>query len=323
MKKYLVIPFMLLTLCSFVANAQTWQGNRWTNGSEMLVCEQLNNTQVLFLGGGFFDAGYGYLFNIKKIGAGSYDLIGAPKPLTMPKDKNSLAYNVLSGGSFNGETNCRWKRKEVRGMDILLCYDQEGKLTSIYSQTSLDLREHAQDKITEMFAGVYKDEQGRRYSFASGDGTCVWAGKNSHFSICHTLGAPQYCIEVNGKLYNLELTMKGLDIYEAEPVDEEQYFKNVRLVASLTVDKTMPRFADTSVYPCDSYAISMLDRNIIRLIRNEIYARKGWVFKDAQLNKYFRSLPWYKPSGDNSKIKLNEMELLNVSLLKYYEDINN
>ncbi len=321
MKKTFAFLITMLTLCSFNANAQSWQDLQWTNGNEMLYCEQLNKSQILLLGSGFFDAGYGYLLNIKKTGTDSYELKSASKPLTMPKDKDGLAYNILSNDCYNGESQLSWKRKEVRGMDVLLCYNQDGKLTSIYQQTSLDLREHAEDKIKEMFAGVYKDSKGRRYSFSSGDGSCVWADKDAEYIVCHNLGAPQYCIDVNNKYYGLVMTMKGMDIYEAEISDEDMDYKNTRLVASLTADKTIPRFANTSVYPCDTYAISMLNVNTLRLIRNEIYARKGWVFNDAELNKYFRSLPWYKPLGNNSKIELNEMELLNVSLLKYHEDM--
>lgn len=302
-------------------SAQEWQGLQWTNGTEMLVAEQLNESQVLFVSNGFFDAGYGFLFDVKKTGETSYDLTSSFKPLTMPKDKSSIAYNILANDTFNGSADLHWKRKEVRGMDLLLSYNAEGKLTSMYTETSLDLREHAKDKITELFSGVYKDAQGRRWSFGTYDNECTWAGKDTHYEMDDALGVPDFAIKIDGKLYALVLTMKGMDIFEAQPDENGSFYKHIRQVASLTADDSTPRFADTSVHPCDSYAISLLKSDMLRLVRNEIYARHGWVFKDAKLNTYFRSQSWYEPLDDNSKVKLNEMELLNVSLLKYYEFI--
>lgn len=35
-------------------------------------------------------------------------------------------------------------------------------------------------------------------------------------------------------------------------------------------------------------------------MRNEIYARHGWVFKRRDLRSYFEMQPWYHPKGDLS-----------------------
>lgn len=54
--------------------------------------------------------------------------------------------------------------------------------------------------------------------------------------------------------------------------------------------------------------------------RNEIFARKGYVFNSSTYQEYFSGQNWYKPGEDNSKIQLNEIEEYNVNTLKYYED---
>jgi hypothetical protein len=36
----------------------------------------------------------------------------------------------------------------------------------------------------------------------------------------------------------------------------------------------------------------------LELMRNEIYARHGWVFNRPDLRNYFESQPWYRPKGD-------------------------
>jgi hypothetical protein len=65
--------------------------------------------------------------------------------------------------------------------------------------------------------------------------------------------------------------------------------------------------------------IANLSKGQLRLARNEIYARHGYVFKSADLQKYFSSKSWYNadPSYDGS---LNEVEKENVKLLKARED---
>ena len=35
----------------------------------------------------------------------------------------------------------------------------------------------------------------------------------------------------------------------------------------------------------------------LELMRNEIYARHGWIFNRPDLRNYFESQPWYRPKG--------------------------
>lgn len=65
--------------------------------------------------------------------------------------------------------------------------------------------------------------------------------------------------------------------------------------------------------------IANLSKEQLRLARNEIYARHGYVFKSEDLQKYFSSKSWYheNTSYDGS---LSEVEKDNVTLLKARED---
>jgi hypothetical protein len=38
----------------------------------------------------------------------------------------------------------------------------------------------------------------------------------------------------------------------------------------------------------------------LELMRNEIYARHGWIFRRPDLRNYFQSQPWYRPKSDNA-----------------------
>ena len=57
----------------------------------------------------------------------------------------------------------------------------------------------------------------------------------------------------------------------------------------------------------------------LKLIRNEIYARKGYVFKSKELEKYFSKQEWYTPK-ENEEITLTEKEKQYVDLIKQVED---
>ena len=58
----------------------------------------------------------------------------------------------------------------------------------------------------------------------------------------------------------------------------------------------------------------------LRVLRNEIYARHGRVFKDADLQKYFAAQPWYKPDPTFTDEKLSEIEIANLAKIKEAEE---
>lgn len=53
--------------------------------------------------------------------------------------------------------------------------------------------------------------------------------------------------------------------------------------------------------------------------RNEIYARHGYIFNDAEIRAYFEKKPWYTgtvKSEDFSSSVFNDYEYKNVTFLK-------
>ena len=49
------------------------------------------------------------------------------------------------------------------------------------------------------------------------------------------------------------------------------------------------------IQPAELWPLSLGE---LELMRNEIYARHGWVFNRPDLRNYFESQPWYRPKGD-------------------------
>jgi hypothetical protein len=55
-------------------------------------------------------------------------------------------------------------------------------------------------------------------------------------------------------------------------------------------------------------------------LRDEIYARRGKVFKDKWLQSYFVSMPWYKPNRGYSDKLLTSIERANIKTISRYRD---
>ncbi len=68
-------------------------------------------------------------------------------------------------------------------------------------------------------------------------------------------------------------------------------------------------------------ALSGLFTEDLRILRNEIFARRGRIFKDAELQKYFESQPWYQPNPDFKDDELSEIESKNLSAIKSAEEM--
>jgi hypothetical protein len=69
-------------------------------------------------------------------------------------------------------------------------------------------------------------------------------------------------------------------------------------------------------------ATSMLDglfTEDLRRLRNEIYARHGRPFKDAELRSYFESLDWYRPDPAFDEASLSPTERANAELIQRME----
>ena len=57
----------------------------------------------------------------------------------------------------------------------------------------------------------------------------------------------------------------------------------------------------------------------LRLLRNEIYARRGRQFRTEWLSQYFWSQPWYEAREDNKEPALSETEKKNIETIVAYE----
>ncbi len=63
------------------------------------------------------------------------------------------------------------------------------------------------------------------------------------------------------------------------------------------------------------------DLQYLRLLRNEIFARKGMAFKDPDLDQFFRAMPWYNGDSTFNNGTLNQYERKNIEIIINEENI--
>lgn len=99
----------------------------------------------------------------------------------------------------------------------------------------------------------------------------------------------------------------GNEEYEWE---EEEYFSTTEAILDFNASKDLitKDFAEN------------LSKADIFILRNSIYARHGYSFKNRQLRTYFESYEWYMPVFTDVKDSFTKIELANIDLLLLYEE---
>lgn len=70
---------------------------------------------------------------------------------------------------------------------------------------------------------------------------------------------------------------------------------------------------------CNYKDFDNYNKDELRILRNAIYARHGYKFKDPELTEYFSRFKWYIPSYNN--VQLTDTEKYNVDLIQAHEEI--
>jgi hypothetical protein len=65
--------------------------------------------------------------------------------------------------------------------------------------------------------------------------------------------------------------------------------------------------------------LSTLNKRDLKIMRNEIFARHGYIFKTADMKNYFAQQSWYRPLYGDVNNLLTSIEKTNVELIKSYE----
>ena len=77
------------------------------------------------------------------------------------------------------------------------------------------------------------------------------------------------------------------------------------------------RYPFTSVRKVAHADVANLSTRELRIMRNEIFARYGYIFDSQDMKDYFMAQDWYDPSSKS--VELSDVEKYNVEFIKAYE----
>ena len=82
-------------------------------------------------------------------------------------------------------------------------------------------------------------------------------------------------------------------------------------------DLDMGRYPYTSLRKLTHADVAYLSPRDLKIMRNEIFARHGYIFQTNDMKQYFSKQSWYRPTTTN--VQLSSIEQYNVNFIKSYE----
>jgi hypothetical protein len=79
------------------------------------------------------------------------------------------------------------------------------------------------------------------------------------------------------------------------------------------------RWPETSQRRLAEAELASLSRAELQLMRNEIFARHGLIFRTDAMRSHFARQPWYQPKHDNVDALLTSVERANIGLIRARE----
>jgi hypothetical protein len=124
-------------------------------------------------------------------------------------------------------------------------------------------------------------------------------------------------VKLNDKLFYIDKTGKFVKdhdnpVYEDDDSDNDNDDDNL-------VTGPYERFIHISERLLTEDDIKGFSKPELRILRNEIYARHGYIFKSKDLQDYFSAKDWYSPKYEDVASLLNTIEKQNVEFIKKHE----
>ncbi|MFT4601204.1 MAG: hypothetical protein ACI857_001382 [Arenicella sp.] len=84
-------------------------------------------------------------------------------------------------------------------------------------------------------------------------------------------------------------------------------------------DASVGKYPQASQRLLETADVENLMEDELTEMRNEIYARHGYSFKNKDWRYHFETLDWYMPTGVDIRSKLSDTEVANIELIYEYE----
>lgn len=200
---------------------------------------------------------------------------------------DSVGEDVIDGHSVVAGNNRPFKGK----------FKQEGKVLKV------EVAEPGDDQYDGKFSFTV-DADGKTIS-----GT--WTANDKKLSVTkrkYSLNKKQFKYDAS---LGLPEDVQWASLYEKNPKFPDQ-------VESLTADVTK---VNASVKELTKKDVENMYKGDLEVIRNAIYARHGYSFKNRRMRFIFdQFVPWYMPLNTDIRSNLTEIEKKNIDLIKRYEE---
>ena len=194
--------------------------------------------------------------------------------------------------------------------------------------------------MVQCLAGSYVDTNGKVYVFSAEAPTAIGFGSTElAYTVDFDCYVPNFSIRFeDNRAYRIvgewvEEDENGVHLrFEPYSDDQEsdcypdetaQSIKLTKIKWSSTVsDKSIRgRYPYTSTRVLDSDELIVFIIDNLDIMRNEIFARHGQIFKSARFRDYFNAQPWYKGTVADASGLLSEIERQNVAQIVAVEHI--
>lgn len=125
-------------------------------------------------------------------------------------------------------------------------------------------------------------------------------------------GQTKYARKIEDKRDIIDAAISSNNISEQETTKQETSLTSKSNPSTIGYDVTSARILTEK-------DIAGLSKKELRIIRNEIYARHGYIFKTDDMKVYFSSQPWYKGTRSDVSSLLSDIEKKNVEFIKRHE----
>jgi hypothetical protein len=305
MKKIAIALFLLTSLATQGQNIES--GSMWYNGALIYDATLLEGEKVLMSTTAEGEE-IGFMLVPVQGKPDTYSITQSPHDAMMVEEEDATVQYLHQDA-----------------IEVLCFYNPDGNLYKLMTKTDeQDNQKLNVENWMRMIRGDYTMADGTKVSIdwdkALIGGTYVPVEAMTFNG--HTTGILKIDGEgtqLNGYM-EVEFTTEGLQLYE---VGFDEYgFPHRLLRDSITLTESNPmnsRFDFVGYTLLHGSELYYYNKPALRLMRNSILARHGYVFQSKDLKKYFGNEPWYHPADSNDDIHLSFLEQLNIELIKYRE----
>ena len=166
------------------------------------------------------------------------------------------------------------------------------------------------------FSGVYQLQRSKQNKKEDGKNSESIVSHTSESDLFNEMYEKYYAPWTESEMQNAIAERKQYRDQCSFYPEVSNYLENIRGVRDISSVVEPLYFTDLKIYKKQDF--DQVPPLIIHLAKNEIYARHGYIFKNEDLNNYFKGQIWYEPSinaGDFKDSVFNKNEQENLKLL--------